>query len=129
MWGAADFEPDDASSYFLARESVAPPSSLRQMVWPDLDRWRRAHLVSRVEGEGGAVEPNMVAGAFLELLDKLRDVFLQVTMRLYHLNLLLINFMRILFSIEKPIRIIPFSHNLYLRRQITSHSHIACIKS
>jgi len=47
------------------------------MVWPDLDRWRAAHLELPEATE--KVEPNLAAGGFLELLDRLRDVFLQVS--------------------------------------------------
>lgn len=75
MRGAADFEPDYASSYFVPRETIKPPSSLRRQVWPQLDRWRQAHL--NLPGATDVVEPNLAAGGFLELLDKLRDVFLQ----------------------------------------------------
>jgi hypothetical protein len=75
MRGIADFEPDYASNYFVPRETVKPPPSLRRRVWPQLDRWREAHL--DLPGASEAVEPNLAAGGFLELLDKLRDVFLQ----------------------------------------------------
>jgi hypothetical protein len=44
MRGVADFEPDYASSYFVPRWTIVPPLSLRQRVWPQLDRWRQAHL-------------------------------------------------------------------------------------
>jgi hypothetical protein len=75
MRGIAGFEPDYASNYFIPRDTVKPPLSLRQRVWPDLDRWRQAHL--GLPGSIEAIEPNLAAGGFLELLDKLRDVFLQ----------------------------------------------------
>jgi Centromere DNA-binding protein complex CBF3 subunit, domain 2 len=75
MRGMADFEPDYASNYFIPRGTVKPALSLRQRVWPQLDRWRQAHLSSPDATE--VVEPNLAAGGFLELLDKLRDVFLQ----------------------------------------------------
>jgi Centromere DNA-binding protein complex CBF3 subunit, domain 2 len=71
----ADFEPDYPLNYFIPRETVKPARSLRQRVWPQLDRWRQAHL--GLPGATEAVEPNLAAGGFLELLDKLRDVFLQ----------------------------------------------------
>lgn len=76
MRGVADFDPDYASAYFIPRETVSPPQSLRRRVWPELDRWLDAHL-----GRPGAtetVDPNIAAGGHLQLLDKLRDVFLQV---------------------------------------------------
>lgn len=76
MRGQADFEPAYASSYNIARD-IRPPERLRRMVWPDLDRWRASHLELPEATE--RVEPNLAAGRFLELLDKLRDVFLQVS--------------------------------------------------
>jgi hypothetical protein len=75
MRGMADFEPDYASSYFVPRATVKPPATLRRRVWPQLDRWREAHLDLPSASE--VVEPNLAAGGFLELLDTLRDVFLQ----------------------------------------------------
>jgi hypothetical protein len=80
--GVADFEPDYASSYFLPRATIQPPASLLRRVWPDLDRWREAHL--DFPGATEKVEPNLAAGAFLELLDKLRVVFLQVSRYYYY---------------------------------------------
>jgi hypothetical protein len=71
----ADFEPDYASNCFVPRETVKPPPSLCRRVWPQLDRWRAAHLDQPSASE--VVEPNLAAGGFLELLDKLCDVFLQ----------------------------------------------------
>ena len=79
MRGQADFEPSYASSYFVARD-ILPPERLRRLVWPDLDRWRAAHLQLPKATE---VEPNLAAGGFLELLDRLRDVFLQVSITLF----------------------------------------------
>ena len=76
MRGQADLEPAYASSYFLAQD-IQPPQRLRQMVWLDLDHWRAAHLELPEATE--QIEPNLAAGAFLELLDRLRDVFLQVS--------------------------------------------------
>jgi len=79
MRGQADFEPAYASSYFLARD-IQPPERLRQLVWPDLNHWRAAHLQLPEATE--EVEPNLATGGFLELLDRLRDVFLQVIIAL-----------------------------------------------
>jgi hypothetical protein len=76
MRGQADFELAYASNYFLAQD-IQPPERLRRRVWPDLDRWRAAHLELPEVIE--KVEPNLAAGGFLELLDRLRDVFLQVS--------------------------------------------------
>lgn len=76
MRGVADFSPDYESSYYCPREEVKPPEALRRLVWPLLDRWKRAHLGP---GRELTVEPDMAAGGFLSLLDRLRDVFLQVS--------------------------------------------------
>src|SRR5258706_596512 len=88
MRGMADFDPDYASSYFVPRETVEPPPSLRRQVWPQLDRWRDAHL--DLPGATEVVDLNLAAGGFLELLNKLRDVFLQVIILIiYELQLTL----------------------------------------
>jgi hypothetical protein len=76
MRGMADFDPEHASDYFVPRETIAPPASLRRRVWPQLDCWREAHL--DLPSATKVVELNLAAGGFLELLDKLRVVFLQV---------------------------------------------------
>lgn len=79
MRGVADYSPDYESSYHCVREQVKPPESLRQRVWPDLDRRKRAHLR---RGDNSDIEvhvdQDIAAGGFLSLLDRLRDVFLQV---------------------------------------------------
>jgi hypothetical protein len=75
MRGIADFDPDWSSSYYLPREAVCPPPALLNRVWPDLDRWQAAHLERTDATE--RVEPNIAAGGFLELLQRLRTVFLQ----------------------------------------------------
>ena len=75
--GMADFEPDFASSHFVPRENVLLPSLLLRRVWPGLDRWLDTYL-ERL-GTTEKVEQNLAAGAFLELLDKLRMVLLQVS--------------------------------------------------
>jgi len=75
MRGIADFDPEWPTSYFLPREAVAPPATLLCQVWPDLDRWQAAHLERADATE--RVEPNLAAGGFLELLQRLRSVFLQ----------------------------------------------------
>jgi hypothetical protein len=75
MRDIADFKPDYALNYFVPRETVKPPLFLRRRVWPQLNRWRVAHLDQ--PGASEVVKPNLAAGGFLELLDKLCDVFLQ----------------------------------------------------
>ena len=77
MRGMADFKPDFASSHFLPRETVFPPSSLLRRVWLELDRWLNAYLERPSTTE--KVEQNLADGAFFELLDKLRMVLLQVS--------------------------------------------------
>jgi hypothetical protein len=77
MRGVADFDPEWASSYFLPRDTVQPPPSLLRRVWPDLDHWQAAHLERLDVTE--KVQPNLAAGGFLELLQRLRSVFLQVS--------------------------------------------------
>lgn len=77
MRGVADFDPDYPGSYFLPREGCPPPLSLLQQIWPALDGWRAAHLELPEATE--QVELNRAAGAFLELLNQLRVVFLQVS--------------------------------------------------
>lgn len=76
MRGMADFEPDFPSSHFLPRETVLPPPSLLKKVWPTLDHWKDAY--HKLPGTTEVVEENLASGAFLELLAKLRVVFLQV---------------------------------------------------
>ena len=87
MRGIADFDPDYPGSYFLPRATVVPPPSLQQCVWPALDGWRAAHM--QLSGTREVVEPNLAAGAFLELLSKLREVFLQVSMFSFPLILMI----------------------------------------
>ncbi|EED11539.1 hypothetical protein TSTA_008350 [Talaromyces stipitatus ATCC 10500] len=75
MRGIADFDPDWSSNYYLPRAAVCPPPALLNRVWPDLDTWQAAHL-ERIDATE-RVEPNVAAGGFLELLQRLRTVFLQ----------------------------------------------------
>ena len=65
-----------ASSYFMPRETVQPPPLLLGRVWPDLDRWQAVYLERPDACK--QVEPNLAAGGFLELLQRLHSVFLQV---------------------------------------------------
>jgi hypothetical protein len=76
MRGVADFDPDYAGSYFLPRETCLPPPSLLRRVWPDLDRWLAAH--QSLSDATEVVDTNRAARNFLELLARLRVVFLQV---------------------------------------------------
>lgn len=88
MRGVADFSPDYESSYHCPREEVKPPESLRRRVWPSLDRWKRAHLG---QSDDINVDQDIAAGGFLSLLDRLRDVFLQVGTSAFLLKLFLAN--------------------------------------
>ena len=77
MRGIADFDPEWASSYFLPRETVQPSALLLSQIWPNIDRWQAAHLERPDALEW--IEPNLAAGGFLELMQRLRSVFLQVS--------------------------------------------------
>ena len=76
MWGIANFDLEWALSYFLPQDTIQPPLLLLSQIWPELDRWQAAHLGRPDTSE--QVEPNLAAGGFLELLQRLRSVFLQV---------------------------------------------------
>ena len=54
-----------------------PPPTLAHRVWLQLDSWHVAH--HQLPSAMVEVEPNLAAGGFLELLLKLRLVFLQVS--------------------------------------------------
>jgi hypothetical protein len=77
MRAQAGFDPLYRGSYFVPRATVKPSPSLLRCVWPDLDVWADAHFERPAAREKVAV--NRAAGAFLELLEKLREVFLQVS--------------------------------------------------
>ncbi|KJZ70029.1 hypothetical protein HIM_10580 [Hirsutella minnesotensis 3608] len=74
MRAVADFDPEWSGSYFVPRATVRPPVVLLVQVWPQLDKWKEAHS-SPLSDFG--VEQNMAAGAFLELMEWLREVLLQ----------------------------------------------------
>ena len=74
MRGVADFDPDYRGSYFLPRACIDPPCLLLEKVWPAADGWHAAHL--QLPNASEKLEPNLAGGAFLELLLKLRTVFL-----------------------------------------------------
>ncbi len=74
MRAVADFDPEWSGSYFVPRAAVRPPVVLLVQVWPQLDKWKEAHG-SPLSDFG--VEQNMAAGAFLELMEWLREVLLQ----------------------------------------------------
>ena len=65
MRSQANFEPAYTLSYFLA-QNIQLPEYLRQLIWPDLNRWQAAHLELPEVIE--KVEPNLATGGFLELL-------------------------------------------------------------
>ncbi|KJZ70168.1 hypothetical protein HIM_10428 [Hirsutella minnesotensis 3608] len=74
MRAVADFDPEWSGSYLVPRAAVRPPVVLLVQVWPQLDKWKEAHS-SPLSDFG--VEQNMAAGAFLELMEWLREVLLQ----------------------------------------------------
>ena len=78
MRAIADFDPDYAASYCISRDAAAPSPALRSQVWPEFDLWMDAHAGAPTATE--QVESNLAAGAFFELLDKLRNVLLQVSL-------------------------------------------------
>ena len=73
----ADFEPQYPAGYHIPRDTVVPSLSLQRRVWPELDGWRAAHMGWPDARE--KLEPTFAGGAFLELLDQLRTVLLQVS--------------------------------------------------
>jgi len=75
MRASADFLPEYSSSYFVPRATVEPPEGLLQQIWPELDRWVPFHLDYRQPDP--EIQPNLAAGAFIELLLWLRKVLLQ----------------------------------------------------
>ena len=79
-----DLDHDDPLPVLQRRQpaGLRPPPHLRQQVWPDLDGWRAAHL--ELPSATEKVTPNLAAGGFLELLDRLHDVFLQVSINLFY---------------------------------------------
>jgi hypothetical protein len=75
MRAVADFDPEWAGCYYIPRGTVKPLPSLLARIWPELDRWKEAF--DRPSVSTISVEPNKAAGAFLELLEWLREVLLQ----------------------------------------------------
>ena len=73
MRATADFEPEWAGSYFVPRATVIPPASLQKRVWPALDDWTTKYQ----DATANSMEESIATGAFFELLDWLRRVFLQ----------------------------------------------------
>ncbi|KJZ69090.1 hypothetical protein HIM_11524 [Hirsutella minnesotensis 3608] len=58
----------------LSWTQAKPPVVLLVQVWPQLDKWKEVHSSSLSDF---GVEQNMAAGAFLELMEWLREVLLQ----------------------------------------------------
>ena len=77
MRRVAGFDPDYPGGYFLPRATVSPPLSLQRQMFPPLEGWQAAHLGQPDATE--EVEGDMTAAAVLELLEKFRTVFLQVS--------------------------------------------------
>jgi hypothetical protein len=74
MRAVADFDPEWLGSYFVPWAVLKPPATLLSKVWPQLDKWKESHSGALSDL---VVEPNMAAGAVLELLGWLREVVLQ----------------------------------------------------
>ncbi|KAK4148375.1 transcriptional activator of glycolytic enzymes-domain-containing protein [Chaetomidium leptoderma] len=77
MRAVADFDPEWSGSYFIPRSTVKPPSRLLVQLFPDLDYWRELHEAPESSEKATKVDQDKAAGAFLELLDWLREVVLQ----------------------------------------------------
>ncbi|KAK4117934.1 hypothetical protein N657DRAFT_541048, partial [Parathielavia appendiculata] len=77
MRAVADFDPEWSGSYFIARSTAKPPSRLLARVFPGLDYWRERHDAPEGSPIAATVQQDKAAGAFLELLDWLREVILQ----------------------------------------------------
>lgn len=84
MRGVADFDPDYRGSYFLPRAPTDLPRLLLEKVWPAADGWYAAHL--QLPNASKNLEPNLTGGTFLELLLKLKTVFLQVSALFFYLK-------------------------------------------
>jgi hypothetical protein len=72
---ASGFDSDWLGSYFLDRFLATPSESLRGLVFLALGFWRAIHQYP--DKTTGNAQPNKAAYQFLELLEWLRDVFLQ----------------------------------------------------
>jgi hypothetical protein len=77
MRAVADFDPEWSGSYFIARSTAKPPSRLLARVFPGLDYWKERHDAPESSPLAATVQQDKAAGAFLELLDWLREVVLQ----------------------------------------------------
>src|ERR1700722_16737489 len=74
MRSVADFSPDYEFSYNCPCKEVKPPKTLRCLVWPALDRWKRAHLRRSDEV---AIEPDIAPKGFLSPPENTKADFLQ----------------------------------------------------
>lgn len=74
----AELRKDDGIDNFLPRESVIPPDSLQRLVWPQLDGWLDAYW-QRPGATETIASHDVATGGFLELLEKMRTIFLQVS--------------------------------------------------
>lgn len=73
MRGMAQFPPKYPAAYFIPRATIEPSYDLSSRVWPQLDQWKHSY-----ELYPKTMDQSLAAGAFLELMQKLRVVFLQV---------------------------------------------------
>jgi hypothetical protein len=78
MRGVAGFDPDYPTGYYLPRDALVPPESLQKKVWPQADQWAVVYDRHHSGESGEEVDDSIALGAFLDLLTRLRTVFLQV---------------------------------------------------
>lgn len=69
----AGFSAEREGDYFLSRASVNPPDALKKKVFPQIDEWKK-----RFDDKTDIADEDLAARNFLELLEHLRVVFLQV---------------------------------------------------
>ena len=69
----AGFSAEREGDYFLSRASVNPPDALKKKVFLQIDEWKK-----RFDDKTDIADEDLAARNFLELLEHLRVVFLQV---------------------------------------------------
>lgn len=74
MRGIADFDLDYQGSYFYFQACINSFYLLLEKVWPVTDSWYTIYL--QLSNTSEKLEPNLAGNVFLELLLKLRTVFL-----------------------------------------------------
>ena len=79
MRGQAGFDPDYSGSYYVPRTAIEPPEELGKMVFPHVDYWSKCYESKGIDLRYPDIEQNMAGQAFLQLLERLRIVFLPVS--------------------------------------------------